>query len=233
MRATNARVWNVVRVTLCASVAVSCGGLAERAGRPELVTDFRELFDTNCAGCHGVDGRRSVAQPLNDPLYLALVSDARLRDVISHGVPGTSMTAFRKDAGGTLTNEQVIALVEGMRRTWGSTAEDDGELPAYSEDEAVARGESRGDRERGRSAYVTYCLRCHGPDGRGGPSAGSVVDRAFLVLTSDQSLRTTIITGRREEGIPDWREDVPGRPMKPQEVSDVVAWISAHRENHD
>ena len=30
-------------------------------------------------------------------------------------------------------------------------------------------------------------------------------------------------------GAPDWREDMPGRPMSDQEVSDVVAWLASRR----
>src|SRR5262245_53628492 len=221
-------------VMAAAMLTSACDAAPESAMRPEQVTDFHELFAVNCAGCHGTDGDRGVAQPLNDPLYLALVSDARLTDVISRGVRGTSMSAFARDAGGLLTNEQVEALVKGMRRTWGRAPDASAEaLPAYSEDEAVARGESRGDAARGRSAFVTYCSDCHGADGRGGASAGAVVDPAFLALTSNQSLRTTTIVGRRTERIPGWRDYVRGRPMSNQEISDVVAWISAQRGEHD
>jgi cytochrome c oxidase cbb3-type subunit 3 len=40
-----------------------------------------------------------------------------------------------------------------------------------------------------------------------------------------------VIVGRSDLGKPDWRENVPGRPMSPQEISDVVAWIASHRDN--
>ena len=223
-----------VFVTAAAIVAAACATAPEMSVRPDKVTDFGELFEGNCAGCHGGDGERGVAQPLNDPRYVALISDALLTDIISRGVRGTSMTAFAIDAGGTLTDEQVAALVQGIRRNWGRAPDRAAPTPpSYSEDEAVARGESRGDVARGRDAFVTYCSRCHGTDGRGGTSAGSVVDLAFLALTSDQSLRTTTIVGRQGESIPGWREYVPGRPMNNQEVSDIVAWISVQRGNHD
>jgi hypothetical protein len=48
---------------------------------------------------------------------------------------------------------------------------------------------------------------------------------------SDQGLRTTVIVGRPEFGAPDWRNDVPGTPMSPQDVSDVVAWLATRRED--
>jgi hypothetical protein len=55
------------------------------------------------------------------------------------------------------------------------------------------------------------------------------VDESFLNLVSDQYLRTIVIVGRPELGAPDWRGNVPGKPMSQQEVSDVVAWLSAQR----
>ena len=32
---------------------------------------------------------------------------------------------------------------------------------------------------------------------------------------------------RPEQGAPDWRSDIPGRPLSEQEISDVVAWLAA------
>jgi len=217
----------LIALLFAAAATSGCASPAEQAVRPEQVTDFKTLYETNCAGCHGVDGRRGAAQPLNDPEYLALVSDSRLTDVTSRGVSGTPMTAFAVDAGGTLTNAQVRALVDGVRRHWGGTPPTAGTTPpAYSDGEP-------GDFARGRTTFETHCARCHGLDGSGGPTAGSVVHESFLSLTSDQSLRTTIIVGRSDENIPGWREYVPGQPMTNQQVSDVVAWLASHRGNHD
>jgi hypothetical protein len=38
-----------------------------------------------------------------------------------------------------------------------------------------------------------------------------------------------VIIGRPELGAPDWRGDVPGKPMSGQEISDVVAWLVKQR----
>jgi len=56
-----------------------------------------------------------------------------------------------------------------------------------------------------------------------------IVDRAYLTMVSDQSLRTTVIAGRPDMGAPDWRSNVPGQPMSPEDISDVVAWLVAQR----
>ena len=59
--------------------------------------------------------------------------------------------------------------------------------------------------------------------------ASSIVDRSYLALVSDQYLRMTVIAGRPQLGAPDWRGNVPGRPMSDQEVTDVVAWLASSR----
>jgi cytochrome c oxidase cbb3-type subunit 3 len=48
---------------------------------------------------------------------------------------------------------------------------------------------------------------------------------------SDQGLRTTIIAGRTDLGMPDWREAAPGRPMSDREITDVVAWLASQRRS--
>jgi hypothetical protein len=55
------------------------------------------------------------------------------------------------------------------------------------------------------------------------------VNGSFLALLSDQELRTIVIVGRPELGAPDWRGDIPGKPMTAQEISDVVAWLGSQR----
>ena len=83
--------------------------------------------------------------------------------------------------------------------------------------------------QHGAEVYATYCSACHGPDGRGGNKASSIVNGSYLALVSDQGLRTIVIVGRPELGAPDWRNNVPGKPMSSQEISDVVAWLAAQR----
>jgi cytochrome c oxidase cbb3-type subunit 3 len=86
-----------------------------------------------------------------------------------------------------------------------------------------------GDPKSGEALFHSYCSRCHGVDGTGGPKGGSVVNPAYFALVGDQSLRTTIIAGRAGQPTGDWKSYSPGQPMTPQEISDVVAWLSAQR----
>jgi mono/diheme cytochrome c family protein len=121
-----------------------------------------------------------------------------------------------------LTDEQINAIVTGIRTRWAKSHPIDFAPPSYA---ALAPG----DPKRGAEVYVTYCSSCHGNSGRGGSRAGSIVDQSYLSLVSDQYLRTIVIVGRPELGFPDWRGDVPGKPMSQQDISDLVAWLSAQR----
>ena len=193
----------------------------ERPVLPSEVKDFATLFGDNCAGCHGADGRMGAARPMNDPLYYAAVTDDELRTVITSGVPDTAMPAFGLSEGGTLTADQITALIDEMRKRWG-TPLDGVKPPPY-------RSTGNGDVARGEVAYEKFCARCHGEGGRGGEGRGSIVDSSYLALVSDQALRSTVIFGRIDLGMPDWREDVPGEPMSPRDIGDVVAWLASQR----
>jgi cytochrome c oxidase cbb3-type subunit 3 len=213
---------------LAALALLSCNSLPGRPGpgpevvRPDEVLDFNTLYNQNCSGCHGAEGKGGAAVSLADPVYLALVSDATFREVMTNGVPGTPMRGFARSAGGTLTDRQIDVLVREGRARWAKPSQlSDASLPPYLPS-------SPGDAERGAGVYQTFCASCHGVEGRGG-KAGSIVDGSYLALVSDQGLRTTVIVGVPNAGAPDWRANLPGRPMTDQEVSDVVAWVVAHR----
>jgi cytochrome c oxidase cbb3-type subunit III len=190
---------------------------------PNEVLEFGQLFSENCAGCHGENGRGGAAIALADPVYLGVAGDRTIHNVIAKGVRGTAMPAFAESAGGLLTDKQIDVISQDIRSRWSKPGILDGaNPPSYA-------SKSDGDPLRGQTVYKTYCESCHGPDGRGGPKGSAITDDSFLALISDQGLRTVVIAGRPELGAPDWRGDVPGKPMSDQEVTDVVAWLASRR----
>jgi cytochrome c oxidase cbb3-type subunit 3/ubiquinol-cytochrome c reductase cytochrome c subunit len=203
---------------------------ADQPTLPSHVIGFAELYGQSCAGCHGTDGRLGAARPLNDSIYLALVPPDRLRQTIAQGVPDTAMPGFAAAAGGPLTEAQVDALIHEMLQRWGHPSPSpEVPLPPYAAETTVTNGAHAGDPEQGLRVYAEACASCHGADGKGGPKGGSVVDAAYLALVSDQALRTAVIAGRTDLGMPDWRSDIPGQPLTAQQISDVVAWLAAQR----
>ena len=190
---------------------------------PDKVLDFTTLYATNCAGCHGTEGRGGAAPGLANPTYQAIASDDVLRHAIANGIPRTPMPAFARRAGGMLTDAQVDVLVTGMRGQWANPPATAGlEIPPYAD-------RSTGNAERGRELFATGCATCHANDSEGGRRASSIVDGSYLALVSNQGLRTTIIAGRPDLGAPDWRGNLPGQIMTSQDVADVVAWLAAQR----
>ena len=214
---------------LAITALVGCSSLPGKPGpqpevpRPDSILDPVVLFNRNCSGCHGADGKHGPAMMLSDPVYLAIVDDDALRSVVSKGRPGTAMSAFAQKEGGMLTDEQVNAIIRGIRARWSKPNALGGDVaPPYA-------AKSAGDPAHGQAVYATFCASCHGADGKGGPKAGSIVDHSYLSLITDQGLRTIVITGRPDFDAPDWRNNVPGHPMSDQDVTDVVAWLASQR----
>jgi cytochrome c oxidase cbb3-type subunit 3 len=195
---------------------------SDRPINPSQIKDFTVLYNGNCSGCHGPDGKLGAAYMLANPVYQALVDDATLTRIVSQGVPGTAMPPFAYSQGAYLTPEQVGILVSGMRQRWKTGGPFNG-LPPYG-------SESPGDAGKGAAVFATSCAPCHGADGNGGAKApGSIVDGSYLMLVADQDLRTLVIAGRPDLGHPDWRGYPGGQPLSAQQVSDVVAWLAAKR----
>ena len=190
---------------------------------PDEILDFNTLYSENCSACHGPNGRGGAAIALADPVYLAIADEDTLRKVITNGIKGTSMAAFGESAGGMLTAMQIDVLATQIRARWAKT----GILEGANPPSYVAR--TPGDIVHGEAAYKTFCDSCHGPDGRGGPKGSSITDGSFLALLTDQELRTMVIVGRPDRSAPDWRNNVPGKPMSDQEITDVVAWLASRR----
>jgi cytochrome c oxidase cbb3-type subunit III len=213
-------------------VALSLYGCANAPGRPSPgqmpivpgeISNFNTLYAQNCAGCHGAEGKGGAAIALANPVYLAVADDTVLHQATASGIPGTSMPAFAQSSGGMLTDKQVDVIVKGIRDDWSKPNAFVGAgPPPYS-------SSAPGDSTRGAQVYAAYCSSCHGAVGRGGQKATSIVDGSFLALVSDQELRVLVIAGRPELGAPDWRSDIPGKPMSTQDISDVVAWLASQR----
>jgi mono/diheme cytochrome c family protein len=215
---------------LCAGCKNAPGKPGAEAERPEQVLAFPVLYAQNCAACHGESGRNGAAISLANPVYLAVAGVDNLQKVTSYGVAGTLMPAFAKSKGGMLTDQQIAALALGMETAWGKPNALGGQgAPAYTAGAA-------GDPVAGKKAFETFCASCHGTDGSGVSNGkvrtGSLVDPAYLALISDQGLRSVIVAGEPDEGMPDWRSDIAGvgsRAMTEQEITDVGAWLASQR----
>jgi len=166
------------------------------------------LYRANCSGCHGHDGEGGIGNSLNAPTFLAVASDAFLRDTIIHGRPNTAMPAWRE------FNAQEVSDLLAFMRSWQPHRSDVERVVALGSIDDSATVSAR----IGATLYKANCVMCHGPDG-GGDLAPSLNTQVFLTTVSDSYLATTMTQGRPGTGMPSWRH------MSNEDVASVIKFI--------
>src|SRR5438045_3856934 len=110
----------------------------------------KQIFASNCVGCHGLDGTGSQRAPniVTNP-QLQKLSATELFRIISAGVPGTGMPAFQH-----LGKPAITSLVSYLKDLQGKNHS--APLP--------------GDPKRGEALFFTsaQCSTCHMAAGKGG-----------------------------------------------------------------
>ncbi len=218
----------------CVAIATFVSGCgkpdpADRFLRPEEVTDFAVLFGKNCSGCHGMDGQLGPAPALNDPMFQAIVSNEQLAKVVTEGRAGTLMPAFDRSHGGPLTSEQIQIIVDGIRKEWAGGSAGQVDLPDYEVSPDDPAGLANGNIERGRVTFAAACASCHGEGGTGDEAGRKLAIHSLGLLTSDQSLRRTIITGRPDLDMPNHidvgKTSSLGRGLTKEEIVDLAVYV--------
>lgn len=119
----------------------------ERANVPNI--DGQQIFESRCAGCHGLDGRGGERAPdIATSEKTQRRSDDELSRIIAGGVPGTGMPAFAS-LGSSLKN--VVAYLRQLQ-----DKDDSAKFP--------------GDVKRGQELFYgkPRCSECHAIAGSGG-----------------------------------------------------------------
>ncbi|MFP8882013.1 MAG: c-type cytochrome [Myxococcota bacterium] len=158
-----------------------------RESTPENVAAGKELYEDKCSQCHGAEGDgQGLMADLLDPrprdfrraIYKIrrtpqgeLPIDEDLFLIVSNGMPGTSMPAWR----GLLSDAEIWQLVDYLK----TFSEDFADYPAEQEFLLEGKPELTPDSvARGAEVYEkAECAKCHGVAGRGdGPSAATLED---------------------------------------------------------
>ena len=137
----------------------------------------RTLYNSSCAGCHGLDGSGSdKAVDISGSAKVRHLTDAQLSGIISNGVPGTGMPAFN-----SLSERQTSALIVYLRLLQGKN--ETRTLP--------------GDAERGKAIFFGKgeCSSCHMISGEGGFLAPDL--SAYGSTASAEGIRDEIVRSRR------------------------------------
>ena len=147
-----------------------CGGLVAQA---HDAAAGAQIFSTNCAGCHGGDARGGERAP-NIATVRAIValSTDNLEAIVTHGVPGTGMPAFRYMGAPAIGN--VVAYLR--------------ELQGVGTAVKVS-----GDPQAGHALFYgkAGCARCHMVRGEGGFVAPDLSDYGLGV--TEAAVRRDIV----------------------------------------
>jgi cytochrome c oxidase cbb3-type subunit 3 len=124
--------------------------VAELASNPEAVALGRSVFANNCAQCHGSDARGARGFPnLTDSEWIW----GGEPDTVLASIVGGRQAAM--PAWGAVLGEQ--GITEAANYVLG--------LSGQPMDAALA--------EAGKARYMTICVACHGPEGKGNPALGA------------------------------------------------------------
>ena len=91
-----------------------------------LAEEGQHVWELNCSSCHGAMGDGVTAPALNSTQFLQSASDAQIKTLVAVGIPGSAMSAYSLDFGGTLTSEQIKSVATYIR-SWEPDAPDNPE----------------------------------------------------------------------------------------------------------
>lgn len=180
----------------------------------------QELYNQNCALCHGEFGEGGVNPsragdiifPISTEEYLKTRDDATIRSIIAQGQPNYGMSPFGSAFGGPLDDEDVDALVAFIR-SW--EANPPVELPP----EIVVEVDEDTVTLDTEQVYFQLCSQCHGLDGEGGIGP-AFVNPQFQATRTDTQLFNAINLGHEATSMIAW-----GDVLSVDQIQEMVELI--------
>lgn len=187
-----------------------------------------ELYQNNCAVCHGDKGQGRggpmgwftggggevsglIGNQLSNQAFLSMATDDYIRQSIVEGRPDRPMPSWK----GTLKDSEVNDIIAFIR-TWQTAA------PLKISYEPVW-----GDPAAGKELFNSLCYECHGVNGKGTDLGPALNNQGFLNVATDDFIKQTVMRGRAGtimrpfiKGDPDANVD-----LDESQINDVVAYI--------
>ncbi|WP_397475704.1 cytochrome-c oxidase, cbb3-type subunit III [Pusillimonas sp.] len=168
------------------------------AGDLEAQQIGQRLFLNNCAQCHGSDARGGPSFPnLADRDWLYGGTPEQIEQSITKGRHGV-MPPWR----GTISPAEASDIAQYVRSLSGLAADSLRVVP-------------------GKRGYDTYCVACHGAEGKGNTALGApnLTDNIWLHGSSEASIVDIILNGR-ENQMP-----AQERILTTQQIRMLTAWV--------
>ena len=100
---------------------------AAAAAQEGDITRGSQIYDANCAVCHGTEGQGRVGMNLSED-FPALDPNAYVQSVVEQGIDGTAMPPWSQAHGGPLTDQEIadvsafVVSLSGGRSEMAPTA---------------------------------------------------------------------------------------------------------------
>lgn len=185
------------------------------------ITRGSQIYDANCAVCHGAEGQGRVGADLSNA-FPAIDPSAFARSVIVSGVPGTAMPPWSQEQGGPLSDQQiedVVAFVDSLSGGRSPNAPTATPLPVTPVPTVPG---ATGDPTQGRVLFIENCAMCHGEEAQG--RLGSNLNKTFASFDPQQFVRATVADGISGTAMPPWSQQ-NGGPLTEQQIDDISAYI--------
>jgi mono/diheme cytochrome c family protein len=183
---------------------------------PEKIAEGKEIFETRCHSCHGLDGmgKMGLGPAVASETFLAAATDEMLLTTVAKGRAGSTMIPWE----GAMTVPQIEAVVVYLR---SMTPHEAAEL-----DESPLKGSV----EAGEKTYRAICGTCHGHSGAGYSEAGSgtgIGRKAFLDTASDGYIRYLVNHGKSGTQMKTFAAKAPTAVanLSPEEIDGVIAYL--------
>ena len=173
--------------------------VAELVNNQQAMSTAHNLFQQNCAQCHGSDGGGAVGFPNLRDANWQWGSDA---DSVVATITGGRIAAM-PPWGAVLGDQGVTEVVAYVQKLSGQQA--DATL--------AAAGETR---------FQQVCSACHGMDGKGNPLLGApnLTDQIWLYGGDAATIKQTVVNGRNGQ-MPAW-----GDKLGEQRVKLLAAYVT-------
>jgi mono/diheme cytochrome c family protein len=198
-----------------APVVAAAPAPAAAAAPAKDVAQGKDIFGQKCVSCHGAKGDQMGAVKLMDSGFLQQRGDQALQQTISTGKGG--MPAMGKDKGGTLTGDDIAAVLAFLKSQAGAPAPAAAPAsagaaapapaaaapftaaPATSAASAPLTPDEQALVSHGKSLFSTNCSSCHGESK---DQLGKLGNGTWLLQRGDRAIIQTISDGRSVPGAP-------------------------------
>jgi cbb3-type cytochrome c oxidase subunit III len=193
-----------------------------------------QLFDANCAACHGAEGKGvpGAFPPLaGDPIVNAPNPTDQISTVLDglqgKEIGGQKYSAQMPSFATLLSDQQIADVIDHERTSWGNHGSliTSAEVVTVSANEAARAGPAAA--ASGAPLFAANCTACHGPAGKGVPGTFPPLAGDPVVTAPDPSTHIrTILGGLKGKTIAGTKYEVEMPPfaaqLSDQQIADII-----------